>query len=265
MIARMTAPTYGRALVTGASSGIGEAFAHRLAAAGTDLVLVARRADVLERLAAELRAAHGITAEVVAADLATDLGVHAVAERVGDVVLLVNNAGFGIAKRLAEVDGEAVADMIRLNVLALARLTHAAVPGMVARRRGAIVNVSSVAGFSPSPSYASYNGTKAFVTMFTEALAIELRGSGVRVQVLCPGLTHTGFQDVAGETGTDGLPSFMWQEPDEVAAASLDALRGNKVVVTPGLPNKAFVTATSLAPRGVLRRVAGIVMSRRGR
>lgn len=251
--------------MTGASSGIGEAFARRLAASGTDLVLVARRADALERLAAELRAAHHVAVEVVPADLATDLGIHAVGPHVGDLDLLVNNAGFGIAKRLADVDAEAVADMVRLNILALASLTHAALPGMLARRHGAIVNVSSVAGFSPSPSYATYNGTKAFVTMFTEALAIELEGTGVRVQALCPGLTHTGFQDVAGESGMNTMPGFMWQEPDEVAAASLAALGGNKVIVTPGVPNKAFVTATSLLPRGVLRRVAGVVMSRRGR
>jgi short-subunit dehydrogenase len=254
------------ALVTGASSGIGEAYARRLAADGTArLALVARRGDVLEGLASTLRSAHGTDVTVVAADLATDAGVASVVDHLGEIDLLVNNAGFGIAQRLAEVDGEAVADMVRLNALAVARLTHAALPGMLERRRGAIVNVSSVAGFSPSPSFATYNGTKAFVTMFTEALAIELRGSGVHVQALCPGLTRTGFQAVAGETGTDGLPGFMWQEPAEVVAASLDALGGNKVLLTPGLPNKAFVTATSILPRAVLRRVAGTVMSRRGR
>jgi short-subunit dehydrogenase len=256
---------WGRAMVTGASSGIGEAFARRLAAQGTDLVLVARREDALQRLATELTTAHGVAVEVLAVDLGSDLGLHAAEARTGDVDLLVNNAGFGIAERLTSVDADQVSDMIRLNVLAVARLTHAALPGMLERDRGAIVNVSSVAGFSPSPSFATYNGTKAFVTMFTEALALELDGTKVKVQALCPGLTHTGFQAVSGETGMDGMPGFMWQQPDEVAHASLDALRGGKVVFTPGLPNKAFVTAVSILPRALLRRVAGVMMRRRGR
>lgn len=261
----MAGTTWVRALVTGASGGIGEEFARQLAAQGADVVLVARSADALERLAAELRERNGVRCDVVVADLVTDSGVRAVEERVGDVDLLVNNAGYGIARHLAEVDPSDVDGMIRLNVLALARLTRAALPGMLARGHGGIVNVSSVAGFLPSPSFATYNATKAFVTMFTEALSLEVRGSGVRVQALCPGLTRTGFQAVAGETGTDGLPDFVWQDPAAVVEASLAGLRRDAVIVVPGAHNKALVTASSLLPNGIKRRVAGAAMKRRGR
>jgi uncharacterized protein len=261
----MAGTTWVRALVTGASGGIGEEYARQLAAQGADVVLVARRADALERLAAEVRTTNGVQADIVVADLQTDEGVRAVEERVGDVDLLVNNAGYGIAEHLADVDPADVEGMIRLNVLALARLTRAALPGMLARRHGGIVNVSSVAGFQPSPSFATYNATKAFVTMFTEALALEVHGTGVRVQALCPGLTRTGFQAVAGETGTDGLPDVMWQEPAEVVRASLAGLRRNKVIVVPGAHNKVLVAGSSVLPNGVKRRVAGAVMRRRGR
>jgi short-subunit dehydrogenase len=206
-----------------------------------------------------------VRCEVLAADLTTDDGVAAAAARVTDIDLLVNNAGFGISARVADVDPAQIDGMIKLNVLALARLTRAALPGMLERGHGGIVNVSSVAGFAPSQGFATYNATKAFVTMFTEALSLEVRGTGVRVQALCPGLTHTGFQAVAGESGVDSTPAMLWQEPDEVVAASLAGLRRNAVIVTPGVHNKAFVAAASVTPRGVMRRVAGVVMGRRGR
>ena len=261
----MAGTTWVRALVTGASGGIGAAYARQLAEHGTDVVLVARRGDELERLAGELHARYSVKCEVVAADLTTDDGIRAIEARVGDVDLLVNNAGYGIARHLAEVDAAHVDGMIRLNVLALARLTRAALPGMLERDHGAIVNVSSVAGFQPSPSYATYNATKAFVTMLTEALALEVRGTGVRVQALCPGLTRTGVQAVAGESGTDGLPDVMWQEPDDVVRASLAGLRRNKVIVVSGVPNKLLVAGSSVLPNGLKRRIAGAVMRRRGR
>ena len=261
----MAGTTWNTVLVTGASGGIGEEYARQLAAQGADLVLVARSADTLERLASDLRARHGVQCEVLPVDLTTDLGIHAVEERVGDVDLLVNNAGYGIAAHLAETDPADVDGMIRLNVLALARLTRAALPGMLQRDHGGIVNVSSVAGFQPSPSFATYNATKAFVTMFTEALSLEVKGTGVRVQALCPGLTRTGFQAVAGESGTDGLLAALWQEPAAVVEASLAGLRRNAVIVVPGVHNKVLVGASSMLPNGLKRRLAGAVMSRRGR
>lgn len=251
--------------MTGASGGIGEAYARKLAAQGTDLVLVARSGDALERLAAELRHGSSVQCEVLPADLTTDLGIHAVEERVGDVDLLVNNAGYGISEHLADVDPDDIEGMIRLNVLALARLTRAALPPMLARNHGAIVNVSSVAGFQPSPSFATYNATKAFVTMFTEALSLEVKGTGVRVQALCPGLTRTNFQARAGETGTSDLPNLMWQTAEEVVDASLAGLRRGSVIVVPGIHNKVLVTGSSMLPNGIKRRLAGAVMKRRGR
>jgi short-subunit dehydrogenase len=256
-----------RALVTGASGGIGAEFARQLAAQGADLVLVARSADALEQLATELNERHGVRCEVLVADLTTDEGVDAVAAQTADLDLLVNNAGYGIAEHVARVDPAHIDGMIRLNVLALTRLTRAALPGMLERGRGAIVNVSSVAGFSPSQGFAVYNATKAFVTMFSESLSLELRGTGVRVQALCPGLTRTGFQAVAGEEalGTANTPGFLWQEPPAVVRASLAGLERGSVIVTPGVHNKAFVSTASITPRRVLRRAAGAVMGRRGR
>lgn len=261
----MAGATWNRALVTGASGGIGEAYARALAAQGADLVLVARSGDALGRLASELSSKHGVKAEALPADLTTDLGIHGVEERVGDVDLLVNNAGYGISAHLDATDPDDVDGMIRLNVLALARLTRAALPGMLERRHGGIVNVSSVAGFQPSPSFATYNATKAFVTMFTEALSLEVKDTGVRVQALCPGLTRTGFQAVAGETGTDGLPEFVWQTPEEVVDASLAGLRRGSVLVVSGAHNKVLIGATSVLPNGIKRRLAGAVMRSRGR
>ena len=263
----MAGTTWNRALVTGASSGIGEEFARQLASQGADLVLVARREDALARLAAELRDRHGVGVEVVPADLMRDTGLHEVEQRCTDIDLLVNNAGFGIAEYVATVDPEHIDGMIRVNVLAVARLARAALPGMLARGHGGILNVSSVAGFSPSPAFATYNATKAFVTMFTESMALELKGTGVRVQALCPSLTRTGFQAVAGEEalGTANTPEFLWQEAREVVTASLAGLRRNHVIVTPGVHNKVAVAGMTVLPRSILRRVAAVVMGKRGR
>lgn len=263
----MAGTTWIRAVVTGASGGIGEAYARALAGQGADLVLVARSADALERLAGELQQRHGVTCEVLAADLTTDDGIATVERRVAgdDIDLLVNNAGYGISAHLADTEPADVDGMIRLNVLALARLTRAALPGMIGRGHGGIVNVSSVAGFQPSPSFATYNATKSFVTMFTEALSLEVKGTGVRVQALCPGLTRTNFQAVAGETGTDGLPDLVWQTADQVVEASLAGLRRNAVIVVSGMHNKVLIGATSILPNGIKRRLAGAVMARRGR
>ncbi|MEA3019188.1 MAG: uncharacterized protein QOI47_712 [Actinomycetota bacterium] len=261
----MAGTTWNTALVTGASGGIGEEYARQLAAQGADLVLVARSGDALVRLAGELHHRHGVSCEAVPVDLTTDAGIAEACKRAEAVDLLVNNAGYGISAHLLDTDPADVDGMIRLNVLALARMTRAALPGMIARGHGGIVNVSSVAGFQPSPSFATYNATKAFVTMFTEALSLEVKGTGVRVQALCPGLTRTGFQAVAGETGTDGLPGFVWQEPRAVVEASLSGLRRSSVVVVSGVPNKVLIGATSMLPHGIKRRLAGAVMARRGR
>jgi len=252
-----------RALITGASAGIGRTFAERLAREQMDLCLVARRQERLDTLAAELREARGIEVEVRTADL-TDtedlLGVcAAVAERPPD--LLVNNAGFGTIGRFVELDAEEEDREIRLNVLALTRLTHAALPGMVERGHGSIINVSSMAGLVPGPFTATYAATKAFVTSLSEALYEELRDSGVRVQALLPGFTRTEFQERAGVDAA-GIPDFAWMSAAEVVEASLDALERGEAVCIPGLANRALSNAQRLVPRGLARRLYGMTIRR---
>jgi short-subunit dehydrogenase len=240
--------------VTGASSGIGEAFARRLAREGYDLALVARRGDQLERLAKELEARHPARVEVIAADLCEEAGLARVEQVLRDdprLELLVNNAGVGTQGRFHELPVGPEVGMARLHVEALLRLTHAALPPMVERGRGAVINVSSGLGFVPAPYYATYGATKAFVNSFTEALAEELRGTGVSMQVLCPGFTRTEFQERAG-MDTGAIPGFLWQTAEQVADESLAALRRGTVVCVPGRLNRA-----SMAPvRGGLSRAA---------
>ena len=247
-----------KALVTGASSGIGEAFARRLAGEGVPLVAVARREDRLRALPGDV--------EVLVADLTTEAGVAAVEARLAqdDIDLLINNAGFGTTAPLAEVDPARMVEEIALDVTALARLTRAALPPMLARGSGGILNVSSVVGFFPIPKMATYAGAKAFVTSFTESVAGEMVGTGVRVAVLCPGLTRTEFQDVANEAKARNLPGLLWQSADEVAAAGLAGLRAGKIVIVPGLHNKALAGLAGVTPSGALRRIAGLGQRLRG-
>ena len=252
-----------RALITGASSGIGECFSRRLAAGGTDVVLVARRADRLEALAQDLRGL-GVSVEVLAADLEGDEGRAEVAERLATteapVDLLVNNAGFGTSGAFVEQPIERQLAMVELNVVALVRLTHAALGAMVERGDGAIVNVASLAAFQPLAKSAVYAAGKAFVLSFTEAVAHESRGSGVRFQALCPGFTRTDFHSV-NDYDVSRLPGFVWQSVEQVVDTSLGAL-GGRVVVVPGLLNRLTATSATLAPRGLVRRVASVAVRR---
>jgi hypothetical protein len=252
-----------RALVTGASSGIGTAFAECLAREGHDVILVARNQDRLEELAVRLRAA-GCAAEVAPADLCRPEGVQAIEQRLREgpaLDLLVNNAGFGTAGAFYKLDPDKEEEEIRLNIVALTRLTRAALPAMVARGSGAIINVSSMAGFAPSPYFATYAATKAYVNHFTEALHEELRGTGVQVQTLCPGFTRTEFQQRAG-VNTSVLPGFVWMSAEAVAVASLQALRSGRVVCVPGVVNQVAGTLTRMAPRRLATWLAGRVGKR---
>jgi hypothetical protein len=252
-----------RALVTGASAGIGEAFARALAARHHDLVLVARRRERLEVLAKELAERHRVATSVEAADLteAGDLERLAVAVAADAPDLLVNNAGFGTMGAFAELAPERELEEIRLNVIALVRLTRAALPGMLARGRGGIVNVSSLAGESAGPFTATYAATKAFVTRFSESIHEEVRGSGVTVQALLPGLTRTEFQQVAG-VDESIAPGFAWMRAEQVVEASLAALERRDAVCIPGLGNRLLGTLTAVAPRGFARRVLGTIQRR---
>jgi short-subunit dehydrogenase len=253
------------ALVTGASSGIGSEFARALAARGHDLVVVARDTTRLDALAERLEKEHGVDVEVLSADLTSKKGRAVVAARLESaepaVDLLVNSAGMGTYGKFAELSREGEAREIRLNVLALVQLSHAAVSGMIERGRGGIINVSSLAGHQPTPLNATYGATKAFVTSFSQALHEELRGAGVRVMVLCPGFTRTEFQARAG-LDSDLVPSFLWQTPEPVVAAALRAYEQGRAVCIPGALNQAGAAFSSALPAGITRRIAGAVVPR---
>ncbi len=226
------------ALITGASSGLGAEYARQLAAAGTDLVLVARRLDRLEALARDLRSKHGVAAEAIQADLSTSEGLAAVESRIASIPaldLLVNNAGFG--GRTGFVKGE-TADhlkMVRVQVEATVRLTKAALFGMIGRGHGGVINVASIAAFSPF-SGAMYSGAKSFLVMFSENLQAEVRDKGISVQALCPGMTHTEFHEVAAIDKAI-VPKPFWMTAEEVVRISLRRL-GHGVVCVPGWKNK---------------------------
>jgi short-subunit dehydrogenase len=251
------------AMVTGASSGIGAAFARRLARDGFQLILVARRLDLLQQLAQELGGA-----ETLAADLTVEEGLARVEARIAsapELELLVNNAGFGTKGWLWEAPPEGQVRMHLLHVMATLRLTRAAVAGMVPRARGGVINVSSVAAFGQSPGNVSYCATKAWMNSFTEGLDLELRGTGspVRVQALCPGFTVTGFHDTMGMS-RDGIPAWLWMRAEDVVDASLRGLERGQLFVVPGAAYKVVVMLEKLSPRW-LRSVAVARAMRRAR
>ncbi len=242
------------ALVTGASAGLGAEFARQLAAKGERLVLVARRRERLDELAAALGNARAVAMDLsepgAAARLMADLEQH------GDTVeLLVNNAGFGLAGQFAELDGDRQREMIDLNCGALAELAHAVLPGMVARMAGGILNVASTAAFQPGPGMAVYFATKAFVLSFSEALHDEAEPHGVKISCLCPGPTRTEFRSVSG-FDPKGRLAKLSADAASVVAAGLRGLERNQAVVVPGLSNKMIAQAHRLLPRAVMRRAA---------
>jgi short-subunit dehydrogenase len=253
------------ALVTGASAGIGTAFATQLAARGDGVVLVARNGDRLGALAKDLGARHGVPTEVLVADLTDPAQLAAVEARLADrdrpIDVLVNNAGFGTNGRLHELDRDSETREVNLNVVALVRLTHAALGPMVERGHGAVLNVSSLAGAQPTPGNATYGATKAFVTSFTQSVHEELRGTGVKVTVVCPGFTRTEFQANAG-IDSSKVPGFLWQSAEEVAAGALGALDKNHAVYVPGALNRLAAGVVSVLPDALTRRAAGFVVER---
>lgn len=248
-----------RALVTGASAGIGAAFAERLARDGYDVILVARGRERLEALARRLRDETGSAAEVLAADLTQPTQLLQVEQKLaadGDVEFLVNSAGFVTVGCFDALDPDREEAEIRLNVLALTRLTRTALPAMLSRGGGTIINLSSIAAFVPSRYTATYCATKAYVNSFTEAVHEELRGTRVRVQALCPGFTRTEFGARAG-LSTGRIPAFAWMAPEAVVDASLAALRSGSAVCVPGVANRAVAAALRILPRRLVRRVVG--------
>lgn len=246
------------ALITGATSGIGAAFARRLAAGGADLVLVARDEQRLATTKAELLGRYDVSVETISADLATREGLDATMARLHDldkpVDLLVNNAGFGLKGTFTGVEAADHRKMIDVNISAVVELSHAALRTMEQIGRGGILNVASVAAFAPGfrPS-ATYAATKAFVIAFTEGLAASLRAPAVHVMALCPGFVRSEFHQRAG-ISMSSLPSWLWLEPDAVAAAALEDFRRNKVISVPGAQYKVLAAFMKHLPRAVIRR-----------
>jgi short-subunit dehydrogenase len=244
-------------LITGASAGIGVEIARELAQRGYGVTLSARRPDPLERLAEELRARHGVTAGVIPCDLrdeAQRLQLVEQAQADGQRVdVLVNNAGLGGAGRFHRTARERALDMVRTNILALVDLTRLLIEPMVARQQGAILNVGSTAGFQPIPSEAVYSASKAFVRNFSDALSLDLKGTGVTCTTLCPGPTRTEFAEVAGnEQLFDELPGALVADARSVAAAGVEAMLAGKRVCVPGMANKIGAVAGGMSPRPVV-------------
>ncbi|WP_327401876.1 SDR family oxidoreductase [Streptomyces sp. NBC_01288] len=249
------------ALITGSTAGIGAAFARRLAADGHNLVLVARNTERLGEQATELHDRHGIEAEVLTADLATDKGIDTVAARLADrknpVDLLVNNAGFGNKGRYLDVSMADELKMLKVHCEAVLRLTSAATEAMRERGRGGVVNVASVAAFVPR---GTYGASKAWVVQFTQGAAKDLAGSGVRLMALAPGFVRTEFHERAG-MGTDNIPNWMWLDADKLVAAALSDLARGKTLSIPDPRYKALMGLVKITPQAVL----GGVTSKTGR
>jgi short-subunit dehydrogenase len=241
------------ALITGASSGIGLDLTRLFARDGWDVVLVARSEEKLRAVAAELTSAHGIAAHVIVADLARPDAAADIVKMLTDRALtidaLVNNAGLGLTGPFMETDLRGELEMIQVNVVALTHLTKLLLPGMVARKRGRILNVASTASFQPGPLMAVYYATKAYVLSFSEALAEELRHTGVTVTALCPGPTETGF---AAASGVGSARLFTLMKPSSSAAVArtgYEAMQRGRRVVVPGLRNKLLVQSVRTSPR----------------
>jgi uncharacterized protein len=249
-------------LVTGASSGIGSEMARELASRGHGVTLVARRADRLEELAAELAEKHKITATAIPCDLGDPIARAELIEglRAGPALAgLCNNAGYGINGRFSANDADRERQMVELNVVALHDLTLRVLPGMIERGTGAILNVASTAAFQPLPGFATYAATKAFVLSFSESLSTELSGTGVSCSALCPGPVKTEFAAVAGSTMSESLPDFAMVTAEEVARQAIDAMENGSRTAIPGVANQIQALLGRLAPRSLVLPLAGKV------
>lgn len=256
------------ALVTGASSGIGLELAKLLAADGHDLVLVARREDKMRELGSELTAAHGVKVTVMAADLSKPGAAAQVVDQVNAAGLaidvLINNAGFGTYGKFAtETRLEDESALLQVNVVALTELAKLLLPGMVKRGRGRIMNVASTAAFQPGPLMAVYYATKAYVLSLSEALSNELSGTGVTVTALCPGLTASGFQAVAGMEHSRLVAGRKMPTSAEVARAGYQAMVRGEVIHVPGMMNKVLAASVRVIPRPAVRSIVRAMQERR--
>ena len=253
------------ALVTGASSGIGVRFARQLAARGANLVVTARRHDRLVALKEELEAAHGIQVLTIAEDLSAPDGasqlIKAIQQANQSVDVLINNAGFGTQNPFVDIPWKKTAQQLHLNIVALTELTHHYATEMKERGGGHILNVASIAAYLPIPYYATYAATKAYVRNFSEAIAYELRNTGVRVCSLCPGPTHSEFMDVSGHK-LSPLAKSTFMSAERCARIGLRALFGWRWNIVSGWMNRLMVTSLRFAPRWMVTRIAAVVMGR---
>lgn len=250
-------------LITGASAGIGVELARSFAPDGVDFVLVARREDKLEELAHELRRS-GAEVRVLPMDLSERDAPQRIFDELGGedagIDILVNNAGFGARGKFAELDEQRQADIVHVNIAALTRLSRLFLPQMMARGRGGILNVASLAAFQPGPYMAIYCATKAYVLSFSEALAEETRKTGVTITALCPGVTVSEFHDIAGTTGMKMIMSGI-ASTESVAKLGHRAFRNGKVVVVTGLMNRILAQSVRFTPRLIMRRVAALLIA----
>lgn len=254
-----------RAVVTGASSGIGEELARQLAARGHSLILVARRVGKLEALAKELRAAHKVKVELRPCDLADRAARAQLREELAaqDISILCNNAGFATFGKLATLDAGREREELELNAVAVQDLTLAVLPGMIRRKAGAILVVGSTSGHQPTPSNATYAASKAFANSFAEALHSELRSSGVSCTLLAPGPTRTGFTEVAGISKIDSIGgNALWVSADCVARAGIEGMNRGKRIVIPGFVAQAQTVGGRYTPRAILLPILKQVFSR---
>jgi uncharacterized protein len=248
------------ALITGASAGIGLAFAELLASRQHDIVLAARRLDRLESIASQIRR-RGVRAEAIEADLsqpsAAEALVREALKRVGHIDVLVNNAGYGLARRFGEISWEAHRAFIEVMLTSTVELTHRILPGMRLRRSGRIINVASLAAFAPEPAGSLYPATKRFMVSFTRSLQLELEGSGVTTTAVCPGFTYSEFHDVMGNREhMNSLPKWLWMDAATVARIGLEGAEAGRTVVIPGAVNKLIALLCSMFPTTVLQRLA---------
>ncbi len=236
----------GTVLITGASSGIGEAYARKLAEQGYNLVLVARRKDKLETIAQELKEKYSAVVEIICADLSKDEDIQKVEQRIleiSDLTMLINNAGFGTTGRFAEVEKAKHIEMINVHISASLRLCRAALPAMINMNAGVIINVSSIAAMLPNANRVNYCATKAYLNMFSKSLQREVAEYNIKVQVLCPGYTLTGFHDTENfkDWSRSEIPKKLWMTAEEVVAISLKALKSKKVVCIPGFKYRLLI------------------------
>lgn len=240
----------GTVLITGASSGIGAAFARHLGSRGYQLILVARREERLLALSREIMDKYHTSSEILVSDLSRTEDLARAEKKISELknlVMLINNAGFGTSGKFFNINLEKQIEMINLHVIAGVRLCRAALPGMIANGHGSIINVSSIAAYIPSDGNANYSASKAYLKVFSEALQAELQNTGIRVQALCPGLTYTEFHDTAEykNFSRSRFPKILWMSAEELTARSLKTLKKNRVTYIPGLVNRLLVIIAS--------------------